>query len=128
MNTAGRKAKGRSLVLEVKTWLHKVFPNFTDEDVIVPTTSQPGEDLKFSPAFRESFPFSIECKRNEALAHDYDYMEQAKSNAGNYTPIVIMRSNKKPALVQMYLTDFERMIKNDSTTTTNTDTTNPPTA
>ena len=28
MNTAQKKAKGRSLVVEVKSWLHKVFPEF----------------------------------------------------------------------------------------------------
>jgi ADP-heptose:LPS heptosyltransferase len=110
MKTAQRKAKGRGLVVEVKAWLHKMFPEFADGDVIVPTTSQPGMDLKLSPAIAEIFPYAIECKRTEGLAQDYRFMEQAKANAENLTPIVIMRSNHKTALVMLYLTDFEKLI------------------
>lgn len=110
MDTRGRKAKGRGLVLEVKEWLHKMFPEFADHDVIVPATSAGGEDLKFSPELREIFPYSVECKRTEGLAKDYKFMEQAAANAATHTPIVIMRSNRKPALVMMYLTDFERLL------------------
>lgn len=110
MNTAGRKSKGRSLVIEIKAWLHQIFPEFDDHDIIIPATSASGEDLVLSPKIREIFPFSIEAKRQEGLSKDYKFMEQAKANAGTFTPIVIMRSNHKPALVMMYLTDFEKLI------------------
>jgi len=110
MNTSGRKAKGRSLVVEVKTWLHKIFPEFNNEDIIVPTTSQPGEDLKFSPKFREIFPYSLEMKRQEGLGKIYGFMEQAENNAGPHTPVVICRSNHKEALVVMKLKDWEKLI------------------
>lgn len=89
MNTAARKAKGRSLVLEVKAWLHKLFPEFQDEDIIVPAGSQPGEDLKFSPAFREMFPYSLEMKRQEGLSKVYGFMDQAVKNCNGQTPVVI---------------------------------------
>lgn len=110
MNTRGRKQKGRGLVLEVKAWLHKVFPEFNDHDIIVPATSASGEDLILSPEIRTIFPYSIECKRTEGLAQDYRFIEQASNNCEGHTPIVIMRSNHKPALVMMYLTDFEKLI------------------
>lgn len=110
MNTRGRKAKGRGLVVEVKAWLHKQFPEFNDEDIIVPTTSQPGEDIRLSPALRAMFPYSIECKRTEGLAQDYKFMEQAISNCNGHTPLVIMRSNHKEAMVMMRLSDFERLL------------------
>ena len=97
-------------MLEVKAWLHKVFPEFVDHDLIVPATSASGEDLVISPEFRAIFPFSIECKRTEGLAQDYKYMDQASANAGDHTPIVIMRSNRREALVMMKLTDFEKLI------------------
>lgn len=112
MNTAGRKAKGRGLVLEVKAWIHKMFPEFTDHDVIVPATSAGGEDLLISPELRELFPYSIECKRTEGLAQDYKFMKQAEDNCKGHTPIVIMRSNHKEALVMMKLSDFEKLIGN----------------
>jgi hypothetical protein len=110
MNTAGCKAKGRSLVIEIKTWLHKMFPEFVDHDVIIPASSANGEDLLLSPTLREVFPFSIECKRTEGLAGNYKFMKQAQANAGEYTPIVIMRSNHEEALVMMTLSDFEKLI------------------
>ena len=110
MNTAGRKAKGRGLVLEVKAWLHRVFPEFTDHDIIIPATSASGEDLVFSDEFREIFPYSVECKRQEGLAKVYSFMEQASKNCGDHTPVVICRSNHKEALVVMQLTDWEKLI------------------
>jgi hypothetical protein len=110
MNTQGRKAKGRSLVIEIKQWIHKMFPEFTDHDVIIPATSAPGEDLLLSNQLRQVFPFSVECKRTEGLAQDYKFIEQSKKNAGTNMPIVMMRSNRKPTLVMMYLTDFEKLI------------------
>ena len=101
MNTKGRKQKGRGLVLEVKAWILNLFPEFSDHDVIVPATSAAGEDLQLSPELRKLFDYSIECKRTEGLAKDYAFMEQATKNAGTHTPIVIMRSNNKEALVMM---------------------------
>lgn len=111
MNTAGRKAKGRRLVLDIKDWLHKLFPSFEDEDIIVPNPSSPGEDLKFSPDFRTSFPYSVECKNQEGLSKIYGFMEQAESNCNGYTPIVICKSNHKKPLVIMKLEDFGKLIK-----------------
>jgi hypothetical protein len=110
MDTRGRKAKGRGLVLEVKSWLHQMFPEFNDHDVVVPSTSAPGEDIKLSPELRELFPYSVECKRTEGLAQDYKFMDQAISNCNGYTPLVIMRSNRREALVMMRLTDFEKLL------------------
>lgn len=110
MNTQGRKAKGRSLVVETKAWLHKLFPEFVDADVIVPTTSQPGMDLKLSPELTKMFPYAIECKRTEGLAQDYKFMTQAEANAEGLTPIVIMRSNRQKPLVMMYLEDWEKLL------------------
>lgn len=110
MKTAQRKAKGRSLVVETKAWLHKMFPEFADGDVIVPTTSQPGMDVKLSPALQAIFPYAIECKRTEGLAQDYKFMEQAAANAEGLTPVVIMRSNHRKAMVMMYLDDWEKLI------------------
>jgi hypothetical protein len=110
MNTRGRKAKGRGLCLEVKAWLHAQFPEFPDHDVIVPASSANGEDLIIGPELRKVFPYSIECKRTEGLAQDYKFMEQARDNADKHTPIVIMRSNHKEALVMMYLKDWEKLL------------------
>ena len=110
MSTAARKAKGRRLIVEIKEWLHKMFPEFTDHDVIIPTGSANGEDLLLSPELRKMFPYSIEGKNQEGLGKIYGFMDQASKNAGEYTPIVICRSNHKEALVIIKLTDFGKVI------------------
>jgi hypothetical protein len=111
MNTAGRKAKGRNFVLEIKAWLHGIFPASVDHDVIVPATSAPGEDLVFSPEFRAQFPYSLEMKRQESAGVIHRHMEQAAKNAGAYTPVVIMRANRQEPLVVMRLKDWENYVR-----------------
>lgn len=76
----------------------------------MPSVSAPGEDIILSPELRAMFPFSIEAKRQEGLGKIYKFVEQASSNAGNYTPVVICRSNRKESLVILKLTDFEKLI------------------
>jgi hypothetical protein len=110
MNTRGRKQKGRGLVLEVKAWLHRMFPEFKDHDVIVPATSAGGEDIRLSPELRSMFPYSIECKRTEGFGNIYKAMDQAVSNCNGHTPVVILRSNHREALVVMRLDDWEKLV------------------
>ena len=110
MNTQGRKAKGRSLVLEVKQWLHNIFPQLVDHDIIVPAASASGADLVLSPECQKVFPFAVECKRQEGLSKVYAFVDQAKQNANGLMPVVIARSNRKEAIVILTLTDFEKLI------------------
>jgi hypothetical protein len=97
-------------VLETKAWLLSLFPEFSEHDAIIPAISASGEDLQLSPELRKLFPYSIECKRTEGLAKDYAFMEQAEKNAGTHTPLVIMRSNNKEALVMIKLKDFSKLV------------------
>ena len=66
-----------------------------------------GEDIIMARAAREKFPFSIECKNVEKL-NVYDAYEQAAANCGAYEPLLIMKKNRKKALVVM---DAEEFIK-----------------
>lgn len=111
MRTSQRKAKGRGFVLEVKAWLHSVFPWTVDHDIIVPATSAPGEDLVFSPQMQAVFPYSLEMKRQEGFANIYAaYDQSAKNTRPGLRPIVILRSNHRPALVTMSLETFREII------------------
>lgn len=110
MKTSSAKAKGRRLVLFVKEWLLSVYTHLESDDVSTPAGSSPGEDIKLSPLARKAFPFSVECKAQEGISKVYGWVEQAKTNSNDYTPIVIARSNRKEALVIMTLNDFETII------------------
>lgn len=99
MKTASAKAKGRRLVKQVIDSL--VFTQKAKDhalslaDFFPSTTSQTGEDVVMSPKAREAFPISIECKNQEAL-NFWAAFEQAKKNAGPYTPILIASRNRTP--------------------------------
>lgn len=54
--------------------------------------------------------YHIECKRCEKITI-YDWMEQAKNDAGNNVPIVVFRKNNHEWLVTIRLEDFVREIK-----------------
>lgn len=112
MRTSQRKAKGRSFVLEVKQWLHNMFPWTVDHDVIVPATSAPGEDLVLSPQLRAVFPYSLEMKRQEGFANVYSAYEQCVSNTPlGCSSLVIIRSNRQKPLVIISLETFEKLVK-----------------
>ena len=58
-------------------------------------------------AAREKFPFSIECKNQEAL-NVWKAYEQAEENSGDYEPIVFLKRNNTKPLV---LVDAEYFVK-----------------
>ena len=60
---------------------------------------QAGTDIILSPAAFNQFPFSVECKNQEAAKKIYDWYEQADAKDGE--PLVIMKRNHKQALAVM---------------------------
>ena len=98
MKTQSAKAKGRRL----QQWFRDLLIEKLDvhpEDIESRSMGAGGEDLIMARAAREKFPFSIECKNQEALNVWKSY-EQAEANSGDYEPVVfIKRNNQKPLVV-----------------------------
>ena len=106
MRTQSAKAKGRRLqqwfrdLLIDKLRIHK-------EDIESRSMGAGGEDLIMARAARQKFPYSIECKNQEAL-NIWKAYEQAEENCKGYEPIVVFKRNKsKPLLV----IDAEKFIR-----------------
>jgi hypothetical protein len=98
MKTQSAKAKGRRFQQWVRDKLIETL-NVHPEDVESRSMGAGGEDLIMARAAREKFPYSIECKNQETLNVWKSY-EQAKSNSGEYEPVVfIKRNNQKPLVV-----------------------------
>lgn len=57
-----------------------------------------GEDILLSPAARERFPFSIECKNQEKVSIWSAY-EQACENCKGHEPLLFIKRNKHKPLV-----------------------------
>ena len=98
MKTSSAKAKGRNLQKKVREILIERL-DVHPEDIESRSMGAGGEDLIMARAAREKFPYSIECKNQEALNVWKSY-EQAESNSGDYEPIVfIKRNNQKPLVL-----------------------------
>ena len=97
MKTQSAKAKGRRL----QQWFRDLLIEklgVHPEDIESRSMGAGGEDLIMARAAREKFPYSIECKNQEAINIWKSY-EQAKENAGEYEPIVVLKRNNVKPLV-----------------------------
>ena len=97
VKTSSAKAKGRRL----QQWFRDLLIEKLEihpEDIESRSMGAGGEDLIMARAAREKFPLSIECKNQESVNVWKSY-EQAKENAGDYEPIVVLKRNNTKPLV-----------------------------
>ena len=97
LKTSSAKAKGRKL----QQWFTKVLIeglNLNEEDLESRPMGSQGEDIIMGRESREQFPYSIECKNQEAVNVWKSY-EQAAENSGKYEPVVVIKRNKSKPLV-----------------------------
>jgi hypothetical protein len=109
LKTSSAKNKGRRLVLKLREELLKRAPHLKEDDFLITTTSVPGEDLKMSPLARETYPYSFEGKNCEKI-NIWAAYEQAKTNCGDYAPIVCFGRNRSVPMVALSLEDFLNII------------------
>ena len=100
MKISYAKVKGRKMVTELRELLLKEFPQLEPDDVRIPPSAVPGEDLQLSPAARRLFPFAVECKNKESL-NIWAAIKQAESHLPKNSPhvqpaIVFRRNNQAP--------------------------------
>ena len=110
MKTSSCKAKGRKACQDVKNAILERYPQLGQNDIIVASSGQNGEDLIFSPKARKLLPLSFEVKNREAL-NIWKSHEQAAQNAGNSIPVLAYTRNRHPLYVSMALVDFLDLIK-----------------
>ena len=107
MKTQSAKAKGRNLQKWVVNKLIETF-EIHPEDIKSCSMGAGGEDVQMARSAREKFPYSVECKNVEKL-NVWDAYDQAKANAGDYEPMVIMKKNGKKPLVVIDAEHFIRL-------------------
>ena len=111
MKTQSAKAKGSRLQQWVRDQLIEQL-DVHPEDIESRSMGAGGEDLIMARAAREKFPYSIECKNQESINIWKSY-EQAKENAGNYEPIVVVKRNNTKPLVLVDANYFVKMHEKD---------------
>lgn len=98
MKTSSAKAKGRRLQQWVATKLVEHL-GVDAEDLESRPMGSSGEDIIMGKLTRQKFPYSVECKNQEAV-NVWKAYEQAESNSKQYEPVVVIkRNNHKPLVV-----------------------------
>jgi hypothetical protein len=111
MLTRSAKAKGKMLEKEVAEKIIEAF-NLTNDDVRTTVGSETGADVKLSAKAKVKFPFSIECKRRAKLDTLYKFYEQAAKHYPELIPAVVLRADRKEALIVLNLDFFLTIISN----------------
>ena len=106
MKTSSAKAKGRNLQKKVRELLIEHL-GVDPEDIESRSMGAGGEDLIMAKAARNLFPYSIECKNQEAL-NIWKAYKQAEENCKGYEPVVVIKKNRKKPLVVI---DAEYFVK-----------------
>ena len=111
MKTSSAKAKGRRFQQWVRDQLIESL-EIHPEDIESRSMGAGGEDLIMARAAREKFPYSIECKNQEAVNVWKSY-EQAKENSGDYEPVLFIKRNHTKALAVVDADYFINLHKKD---------------
>lgn len=109
MKSQSAKNKGRLLQKQVVATILAAFPQLKPDDVTSRSMGAGGEDVLLSPAAREVFPFSVECKSNARFAV-YKHYTQAQENAKENKPLVVIKQNRSKPLVLLSLEDFMELL------------------
>lgn len=110
MKPSSGKAKGRRLQDMVCADLNrKLDPYVRTGDIRPAVMGESGEDIKLSPAARDAFPFSVECKNVERL-NVWQAYDQAVSNSEGYVPLLVIKKNRRDPLVVLDWTAFLELV------------------
>lgn len=97
MRPSSAKAKGRKLQQWFANKLVEIL-GLDPEDLESRPMGSQGEDIIMGKQSRNIFPYSIECKNQEAV-NVWKAYEQAESNCGKYEPLVVIKRNRSKPLV-----------------------------
>ena len=90
MKPSSAKAKGRKLQQWVVDKLVAIL-GFDPEDLESRPMGSSGEDVIMGVQSRKQFPYSIECKNQQAV-NVWKAYEQSCANCKDYEPLVIIKS------------------------------------
>lgn len=111
MRTSSCKAKGRRCAVEAKEILEKYAPDLRPGDILVTPSGVTGPDLHMSPAAKELYPFTVECKNQEAI-QIWAALKQAESHAGEgELGVLFFRRNRSKLYVALDAEQFIRMVR-----------------
>ena len=87
-----------------------VKPVLEEDDIKSQTMGMTGEDIILTPAARKLIPYSFECKNQERIQM-WKFLEQAEANAGEHTPVLVVKKNRTKPYVVLDLDEWIKLIK-----------------
>jgi hypothetical protein len=111
MKTSSAKAKGRKL----QQWFVNVLIDtlgLDKEDLESRPMGSQGEDIILGKQSRDKFPYSIECKNQEAV-NVWKAYAQAEENCKGYEPLVVIKRNRSKPLVLVDAEHFVSIFKDE---------------
>ncbi len=109
MKTSSAKAKGRLLQQFFRDLLLEVYTDLEPDDIRSTAMGQQGEDVQLSPAAKEKFNYSVECKSHKAMAI-YSFIDQAVEGGTGSPPLLVLKANRREPLVALYAEDFKKLL------------------
>tara|TARA_X000000368_G_C23049480_1_gene720676 strand:- start:536 stop:877 length:342 start_codon:yes stop_codon:yes gene_type:complete len=109
MKSRSAKNKGKRLQNSVRDLILEKFQQLEEDDVRSITMGDSGEDILLSPAARKLFPFSVECKNQEKI-NIWSSLEQAETNSGKHTPLLVFKRNRSKTYAVLQLDDLMRLL------------------
>ena len=109
MKPQSAKSKGRKL----QQWFTKLLVDVLDmdeEDLESRPMGSQGEDIIMGKLSRGKFPYSIECKNQEAV-NVWKAYAQAQENCKTYEPLVVIKRNRSKPLVLVDAEHFVSLFK-----------------
>ena len=108
MKPSSAKSKGRRL----QKWFTDLLIErleLNPEDLESRPMGSQGEDIIIGSQSRLHFPYSVECKNQEAL-NIWKAYAQAESNCKNYEPLVVIKRNRSKPLVVLDSEHFVELL------------------
>src|SRR6056300_1812775 len=109
MKTSSAKAKGRKLQQWFASLLVETL-GADEEDIESRPMGSQGEDIIMGKQTRQIFPYSVECKNQEAV-NVWKAYEQATENCKGYEPLVVIKRNRSKPLVLVDAEHFVSLFK-----------------
>jgi len=108
MKARSAKNKGKRLQNILRDKLVELYPDLKD-DIGSQIMGMTGEDIVLTPHAKKKLPYSFECKNVEKL-NVWKSFKQCESNAGDSTPILVIKRNRETPKVVMDLDQWLELI------------------
>ena len=109
MKARSAKNKGKRLQNILRDKLIELYPALKD-DIGSQIMGVKGEDIILTPHARALLPYSFECKNVEKL-NVWKSFELCKTNAGDLTPVLVIKKNRQTPKVVMELDEWLEIIR-----------------